>query len=92
MKTLEEINELAIKNYPVNSVDSLSEILTARLAYTRGYFQAQRELFNEDDMINLIQLLKDYTRESHSILGFDERNAKELLEIYENIRRNKRIS
>ena len=38
--------------------------------------------FSEADMLNMIQSLKDYTHESHSILGFDEREPKEFLEIW----------
>jgi hypothetical protein len=33
-------------------------------------------------LIDLVQSLKDYTRESHNILGFDEREASEFVEIF----------
>ena len=33
-------------------------------------------------MIDLVQQLKDYTRESHNVLGFDEREASEFVEIF----------
>jgi hypothetical protein len=32
-------------------------------------------------MIDLVQQLKDYTRESNNVLGFDEREASEFVEI-----------
>jgi K+/H+ antiporter YhaU regulatory subunit KhtT len=35
-------------------------------------------------MIALVQSLKDYTHESHSILGHDEREAAEFVEIFIN--------
>lgn len=34
-------------------------------------------------MIDLIQMLKDYTNESNNILGHDERDAEEFLKIWE---------
>ena len=33
-------------------------------------------------MIDLVQQLKDYTRESNNVLGFDEREASEFVEIF----------
>jgi len=33
-------------------------------------------------LINLVEQLKDYTRESHNILGFDDREASEFVEIF----------
>ncbi len=35
-------------------------------------------------MIDLVQQLKDYTRESNNVLGFDEREASEFVEIFYN--------
>jgi hypothetical protein len=36
----------------------------------------------KEQMIDLVQSLKDYTHESHIILGHDEREASEFVEIY----------
>jgi hypothetical protein len=33
-------------------------------------------------LIDLVQSLKDYTRESHNILGFDEREASDFVKIF----------
>jgi len=35
-------------------------------------------------MIDFVQQLKDYTRESNNVLGFDEREASEFVEIFYN--------
>ena len=40
------------------------------------------KLYTETDLIDLVQSLKDYTHESHSILGHDERDAKEFVDIF----------
>ncbi len=34
------------------------------------------------EQIDLVQHLKDYTYESHNILGFDEREASEFVDIF----------
>jgi hypothetical protein len=48
-----------------------------------AYFEQAIELENQR-MIDLVQSLKDYTHESHTILGHDEREASEFVEIYLN--------
>ena len=40
------------------------------------------KLYTENDLIDLVQSLKDYTHESRSILGHDERDAKEFVHIF----------
>jgi hypothetical protein len=40
-----------------------------------------KEIENEM-LVDLVQQLKDYTRESHNVLGFDEREASEFVEIF----------
>ena len=35
-------------------------------------------------MINLVQHLKDYTRESNNVIGFDDREASEFVDIFYN--------
>jgi hypothetical protein len=42
----------------------------------------QAKEMEKQRMIDLVQQLKDYTRESHNVLGFDEREASEFLEIF----------
>jgi len=39
-------------------------------------------LYTKQDMIDLVQSLKDYTHESHTILGHDEREASEFVETF----------
>jgi len=40
------------------------------------------KLYTLNDLIDLVQSLKDYTNESHNILGHDERDAKEFVDIF----------
>lgn len=40
------------------------------------------KLYTENDLIDLVQLLKDYTYKSQKILGYDEREAKEFVDIF----------
>ena len=40
------------------------------------------KLYTELDLVELVQSLKDYTHESHSILGYDEREAREFVDIF----------
>ena len=40
------------------------------------------KLYTLNDLIDLVQSLKDYTNESHNIFGHDERDAKEFVDIF----------
>jgi hypothetical protein len=52
--------------------------------FIRGYNKAKETYqYSKEDMIDLIQSLKDYTHESHTILGHDERDAEELIDIWQ---------
>ena len=42
--------------------------------------------YTEQDLLDLIQQLKDYTREGLVILGHDEREPQEFLEIFKTTR------
>jgi hypothetical protein len=44
----------------------------------------QSKKFEKERMIQLVQGLKDYTHESHTILGHDERDASEFVDIFYN--------
>ena len=44
----------------------------------------QAKEMEKDRMIQLVQELKDYTHESHTILGHDEREASEFVDIFYN--------
>ena len=45
-------------------------------------------LYKKEDLVQLVQELKDYTAESHTILGHDERDASEFVDIF--IKNNKK--
>lgn len=40
------------------------------------------KLYTEEDLIDLVESLKNYTKESHNILGYDERDAKEFVYVF----------
>jgi hypothetical protein len=44
----------------------------------------QAKEMEKQRMIDLVQHLKDYTRESNNILGFDDREASEFVDIFYN--------
>jgi hypothetical protein len=44
----------------------------------------QSKKFEKERMIQLVQGLKDYTHESHTILGHDERDASEFVDVFYN--------
>ncbi len=44
----------------------------------------QAKVMEKEQMIQLVQGLKDYTREPHTILGHDEREASEFVDIFYN--------
>lgn len=51
--------------------------------FNNGFTEARKlNEFNKYDIINLIESLKDYTHESNSILGHDERTAEDIFEIW----------
>jgi hypothetical protein len=50
---------------------------------SKEVFEQAKEI-EKQRMIDLVQSLKDYTHESHTILGHDERDASEFVEIYLN--------
>ena len=59
------------------------EVRDRKFTYT--YKKATELLEKEkEQMIDLVQSLKDYTHQSHTILGHDEREASEFVEIYYN--------
>jgi len=47
-------------------------------------FIEQAKEMEKERMIQLVQGLKDYTHESHTILGHDEREASEFVDIFYN--------
>lgn len=54
-----------------------------RKAFIKGYHKAcERFEFTRQDLIDFAQSLKDYTHESHVILGHDERDAFEFVDVF----------
>jgi flagellar biosynthesis/type III secretory pathway protein FliH len=50
--------------------------------FVDGYNKAKETLYTKQDMIDLVESLKDYTKESHTILGHDDRDAIEFVDIF----------
>ena len=50
--------------------------------FVDGYNKAKETLYTKQDLIELVQKLKDYTKESHTILGHDDREASEFVDIF----------
>ena len=50
--------------------------------FVDGYNKAKETLYTKQDMIDLVQGLKDYTKESHTILGHDDREASDFVDIF----------
>ena len=49
----------------------------------QGQYEAKEALYyTKQDLIDLVQGLKDYTKESHTILGHDDREAIEFVDIF----------
>ena len=79
-----------------NKQQTAVEILCGKLAMKLGipqaitfYIDHQEEIreakeMEKERMIQLVQGLKDYTHESHTILGHDERDASEFVDIFYN--------
>ena len=56
--------------------------LTKEQTLANHYAIKQDLQMEREQMIDLVQSLKDYTNESHNILGHDEREASEFVDIY----------
>ena len=50
--------------------------------FVDGYNKDKETFYTKQDLIDLVQGLKDYTKESHTILGHDDRDAIEFVDIF----------
>jgi hypothetical protein len=73
MKTAVEWLEEKWNNYDLNVGKSGFKLLLK-----------QAKEMEKKRMIDLVQQLKEYTRESNNILGFDDREASEFVDIFYN--------
>ena len=48
-------------------------------------------LYTEEDLIDLVEKIKDYTRESHIIIGHDERTSKEFVTTFLEDRKSDKV-
>ena len=63
----------------------LSKFLNGKSEFThKSDILIKAKEMEKERMIQLVQGLKDYTRESHTILGYDEREASEFVDIFYN--------
>ena len=59
--------------------------VTYKHGFIDGYHKAREKFeFSRQDLIGLVESLKDYTAESNNILGYDEREASEFVDIFLN--------
>ena len=65
-------------------VSSVREVHQYKLGLEDGYNKAKETFYNKQDLIDLVQGLKDYTKESHTILGHDDREPSEFVNIFLN--------
>ena len=83
-----EINKLAEKVYLEHENNDLlyGESLELRLAYKAGivdgYNKAKETMYTKEQLIVLVESLKNYTKEAQCILGNDEREANEFVETF----------
>lgn len=73
-----DINKLAEEVYGKGVKEDYEE------GYIDGYNKAKEYLYTKQDLIDLVQGLKDYTKESHTILGHDDREPIEFVDIFLN--------
>jgi len=86
-ETLEEAIKQELENHFFSNI---SEIKQAEYFINFGaeWQQEQdKKMYSEEDMINLVEQLKDYTKESHTILGHDKRDAKEFVNIFKKLKK-----
>ena len=63
---MDKLEELVLKSLRTNEEDTIFEITS----------------LIKKLMIEFVESLRNYERESHNLLGFDERETEELLEIF----------
>ena len=76
---IDDINKMADADIIENRINKLAEEY-----YKLGYNAAQKDLYTKQDLIDLVDSLKNYTKESHTILGHDDRDAIEFVDIFLN--------
>jgi hypothetical protein len=77
---VEQLTEVQRKNWVNNKILSIGKNTLAKQTFDRIIEQAKE--MEKQRMIDLVQSLKDYTHESHTILGHDEREASEFVETF----------
>jgi len=85
----EQSKQLTLKkvalNYAKNELKDRgteSDILICSIDFINGAEYQAKQMYSESEVLQLIQHLKDYTRESEIVLGYDERKPIEFLEIF----------
>jgi intergrase/recombinase len=81
------LNNLKRNKMKQTVVDFLEEKLQGHLDISRRYWNellVQAKQIQEKQLCDLVEQLKDYTLESNSVLGHDEREPKEFVEIFLN--------
>jgi hypothetical protein len=77
---VEQLTEVERKNWINKKILLIGKNTLAKQTFDRIIEQAKE--MEKQRMIELVQSLKDYTYESHTILGHDEREASEFVETF----------
>lgn len=89
-------SHLRFHNSKVDKVEKLAEIsselqegtytpqhkTTYKHGFIDGYNKSKEYFYTKQDLIDLVESLKNYTKESHTILGHDDREPIEFVDIF----------
>lgn len=82
-KIVDEIWEKAWEIAKQTNIKDEQQLLYMATAWHDGYHSSKEtHPFSKADVLDIIQSLKDYTHESHKVLGHDEREPEEFLQIW----------
>ena len=79
---IEQLTEVERKNWINKKILSIGKNTLAERTFN-GIINQAKEM-EKEQMVLLVQSLKEYTHESHTILGHDEREASEFVDIFLN--------
>lgn len=81
---VEKLAELESEVQGWGKYEGLSEQNAIKESYINGFNKAKEYFYTKQDLIDLVESLKNYTKESHTILGHDDREPIEFVDIFIN--------
>jgi hypothetical protein len=79
---IERLAELESEVQGWGKYEGLSEQNGIKESYISGFNKAKEYFYTKQDLIDLVESLKNYTKESHTILGHDDREPIEFVDIF----------